>query len=46
MLGEYCKQYEKLVEHWKTSIDIQVLELHHEDIINDQETAAHTLLEF
>ena len=45
-LGSYYKQYQRLMAHWRATLDIAMLEVQYEDLVADQETITHQILEF
>lgn len=46
LLGKYYRQHERLMKHWKTALDIPILEICYEEIIDNFEFSAHNLVEF
>ena len=46
LLGRYYREYQRLMTHWQYSLNIPMLEIHYEDIVNDQESATRQLLDF
>ncbi len=45
-LGEYFKQYEALMAHWRETLTIPILEIRYEDLVADQEAWSRRLIEF
>ena len=45
-LGNYYLEYEKLMEHWRSVIDIPFYEIHYADLVADQEKYSRELIEF
>lgn len=45
-LGAYYNQYLRLMRHWKTTLDISMLEIRYEELVADQETMSRTLIEY
>ncbi|MCK5359088.1 MAG: sulfotransferase, partial [Gammaproteobacteria bacterium] len=45
MLGEYYKLYADLMEHWKKTLDIKIIELEYEKVIANPEDEMRNLLE-
>ncbi|MHC5114121.1 MAG: tetratricopeptide repeat-containing sulfotransferase family protein [Planctomycetota bacterium] len=45
-LGQYHRQYERLMESWKQTLDIPILEVQYEDVVADQETQSRRIVEF
>lgn len=45
-LGEYYREYRRLMAHWRSVLDIPMLELRYEDVVVDQEAATRRLLAF
>lgn len=44
-LGEYYLQYQRMIDHWAEVLPGKVLELHYEDMVDDQETQTRRMLE-
>lgn len=45
-LGLFYRQYERLMEHWRRTLDISMLEIHYEELVTNQETMSKRLIEF
>jgi tetratricopeptide (TPR) repeat protein len=45
-LGTYYKAYKDLMEHWKTSLRIPILEVGYEDLTSNLETVSRNLTDF
>lgn len=45
-LGAYYRQYERLMAHWKTVLDLNMLEVRYEDMVADQEATSRWIVEF
>ena len=45
-LGRYYRQYERLMDHWRTAIPNPILELDYETLVTDQEAATRRMVEF
>jgi tetratricopeptide (TPR) repeat protein len=45
-LGLFYRQYERLMEHWKTVLDIPILDVSYEKLVNDIEGESRRMLEF
>lgn len=45
-VGLFYREYRRLMAHWKTVIDLPVLEVRYEDLVSSQEPVTRTLLEF
>ena len=45
-LGDYYSDYRRLMNHWKSVLDIPILDVVYEDMIADQETQSRRLIEF
>ena len=45
-LGRYYRAYERLMEHWKTVLPIEMMELQYEDLIADQRGMTSAMLSF
>lgn len=45
-LAEYYRQYRRLMEHWRTVIDLPLLEVRYEDLVKDQERVSREMVSF
>ena len=45
-LGLYYQEYEKLMKHWKSILQIPIMEVQYEDMVNDQEKMSRKLIDF
>jgi tetratricopeptide (TPR) repeat protein len=45
-LGQYYRHYERLMEHWRRTLSIPMLTLQYEDLVEDLDAKARSLLEF
>ena len=45
-LGAYYRQYQRLMAHWRTVLDIPLLDVNYETLVADQEAMTHRILEF
>jgi hypothetical protein len=45
-LAQYYKNYVKLMDHWQHVFPNQILQVQHEDVVNDTETQIRRLLDF
>ncbi len=45
-LGFYYRQYQKLMQHWHSVLDISLLEVHYEELITHQEEISQQMLTF
>ncbi len=45
-LAVYYENYRRLMAHWRTVLDIQLLEIQYEDLVFDQESTSRELVEF
>jgi len=45
-LGLYYRQYERLMAHWKGTLDLPILEVNYEDLVSDLESEIRRMLEF
>ena len=45
-LGAYYKQYQRLMQHWKATLDISMLDVGYEALVADQEKMTRQILEF
>ena len=45
-LAEYYRQYRRLMEHWRTVLDLPVMEVRYEDLVTDQERVTRELVGF
>ncbi|MCP3905474.1 MAG: tetratricopeptide repeat protein [Planctomycetes bacterium] len=45
-LGQYYRQYERLMRHWRETLRAPMLEVPYEEVVADQETWSRTIVEF
>ncbi len=45
-LAAYYRGYEKLMNHWKQVLNIPIMDIHYEDLVEDQEKVSRELVEF
>jgi len=45
-LGAYFKQYERLMAHWRATLDIPMLDVQYEYLVANQETVTRQILDF
>ena len=45
-LGLYYREYERLMEYWKQTLDIPIMDVQYEDVVADQEAMSRKILEF
>ena len=45
-LGTYYHQYQRLMQHWKATLDLPVLDVSYEALVANQEKVTHQILEF
>ncbi len=45
-LGAYYNDYRRLMRHWKTTIDLPIMDVSYEELIKDQETVSRRLVSF
>jgi hypothetical protein len=45
-IGLYYKQYEDIMDFWKTTYDLNMMEIHYEDLVENHTERIHTLIEF
>ena len=45
-LGGYYHHYHRLMQHWKSALDLPILTVRYEDMIADQEAVTRKMLEF
>lgn len=45
-LGLYYREYQRLMEHWKSVLDIAFMEVRYEDLVADQEKISRELVAF
>ena len=45
-LGAYYRQYQRLMAHWRTVLDMDILDVQYEMLVADQEKMTRQLLEF
>lgn len=46
LLGEYYRQYERLMAHWRKVLGLPMLEVRYEDLVDDQEGISRRMIEF
>jgi hypothetical protein len=46
MLGVYYRQYRRLMNHWRTVLDISMMEVKYEELVADQEGISRAMVEF
>ncbi len=45
-LGQYYKQYQRLMAHWRATLDIPLLDVGYEELVAEQEAVTRRMLEF
>lgn len=45
-LGEYYKQYQRLMHHWESVLDIKIHKVVYEELVADQESGTRALLDY
>ena len=45
-LGSYYRLYQRVMQHWKDTIKISMLELHYEDLVNKPEEMSRKLVDY
>ena len=45
-IGIYYSLYRRVMKHWKSLLDIPILEIRYEDLVNDQEKKSRELIDF
>ncbi|MGB5260828.1 MAG: sulfotransferase, partial [Gammaproteobacteria bacterium] len=45
-LGHYYREYKRIMQHWKSLLDMPFLEVHYEDMVNNQESMSRKLIDF
>ena len=45
-LVEFYREYRRIMAHWQTVPEIQVLDIHYEDLVHDLEAGARSMIEF
>lgn len=45
-IGQYYKEYERLMEHWRTVLDIPLLEINYEALVENPEQLSRELVDF
>ena len=45
-LGSYCRDYDRLMKHWHKVLPLDIMNVHYEDIIADQEGMSRKIVEF
>lgn len=46
ILGRYYRLYEKIMQHWKNVLDLQILDFHYEELVGNPEHQIRRLLDF
>jgi tetratricopeptide (TPR) repeat protein len=44
--GMHYRQYDRLMEHWKSVLDLPILEVNYEELTADQETISRRIIDF
>ncbi len=44
--GRMYLEYQRLMQHWKSVLDISILDVHYEDLVENQETISRQMIEF
>ena len=45
-IGFYYRQYHKLMQHWKSLLEIPIMDIHYEDMVNNTEELSRRLMAF
>ena len=45
-LGSYCRDYDRLMKHWHKVLPLDIMDVHYEDVIADQEGMSRKIVEF
>jgi tetratricopeptide (TPR) repeat protein len=45
-LGQFYRQYERLMEHWKQVLDLPILDVRYEQLVDDAEAQSRRMIEF
>ncbi len=45
-LGAYYNGYERLMAHWKQTLDLPIFDIRYEDLVENQETKSREMIEF
>lgn len=45
-LGHFYRQYDRLISHWKSVLDVRMLEVNYEQLVGDVEGQARRMIEF
>ncbi len=45
-IGNYYKEYQRLMAHWQEVLDIPIFEISYADLVNDQENQSRKMIEF
>jgi tetratricopeptide (TPR) repeat protein len=45
-LAQYYRDYERLMAHWKATLDLPILDVSYEDLVTDQQGQSRRMLEF
>ena len=42
----YYRQYERLMAHWRETLELPILDISYEEVVKDQERVSHQIIEF
>ena len=45
-IGVFCREYKRLMDHWREVLDIQMIEVDYEKLVENQEVESRRLIEF
>jgi len=45
-LGEYYREYRRLMDHWKKTLGLPILDVRYEELVHDQEGMSRSMVEF
>ncbi len=45
-LGSFCRDYQRIMAHWKSVLDLPMLDIAYEDVVADHPAAARRLVDF
>ncbi len=46
VLGQYYKEYERLMDHWKKVVPVPILEVQYEEVVANQEEMSRKIIDF
>jgi Flp pilus assembly protein TadD len=45
-LGQYYREYERLMAHWRTALPLRLLDVSYEELVHDQEAVSRRMISF